>query len=71
VVGLGEAGEGRTYSTTLGAMTLQGPHHVAKQSTIMTPFSERAFLKSDALFGRVLAFFLSALLSKDEGGELR
>ena len=32
-----------TYLTTCGAMTLQGPHHVAKQSsTISVPFSPMA-----------------------------
>lgn len=32
-----------TYLTTCGAMTLQGPHHVAKQSTtIRVSFSARA-----------------------------
>lgn len=31
-----------THSTTLGAMTLHGPHHVAKKSTTITPSSLRA-----------------------------
>ena len=36
-----------TYSTTLGAMTLHGPHQVAKQSrTIRVSLTQRASSKS-------------------------
>jgi len=39
-----------TYFTTSGAMTLQGPHQVAKQSRTMREFlSARALSKSDLL----------------------
>lgn len=41
-----------TYLTTCGAMTLQGPHQVAKKSTTIRPFSPRAESKSALLFGR-------------------
>lgn len=44
---------GGTYFTTSGAMTLQGPHQVAKQSRTMREFfSSRAVSKSDLLVAR-------------------
>lgn len=39
-------GMAKTYLTTCGAMTLHGPHQVAKQSRTMRPFSPRAESKS-------------------------
>jgi len=41
-----------TYLTTWGAMTLQGPHQVAKKSTTITPDSLRAASKSALLHSR-------------------
>lgn len=41
-----------THLTTWGAMTLQGPHQVAKKSTTITPDSLRAASKSALLHGR-------------------
>lgn len=40
----------RAYLTTVGAMTLQGPHHVAKQSKTTTLLSLRADLNSSPLY---------------------
>lgn len=54
-------GRVRAYATTLGAMTLQGPHQVAKQSRTRVPFSERAESQSALLFGCVSYLFLSAI----------
>ena len=42
-------------STTTGAMTLQGPHQVAKQSIMIEPFWARASLNSWLLGGGLVA----------------
>lgn len=42
----GLGGFGKTYLTTCGAMTLQGPHHVAKQSRTISPDPVMASSKS-------------------------
>jgi len=48
-----------THSTTFGAMTLHGPHQVAKQSMTITPGSLSAFWYSAMLYQTpMLAEFL-------------
>lgn len=53
------------YETTLGAMTLQGPHQVAKQSMTIRPGVATASLKSLMLWEEVVVSFCDEGL---EGG---
>jgi hypothetical protein len=60
--------EEKTYSTTFGAMTLQGPHQVAKQSRTTTSFL-RASLNAALLYRDKLvsfSFYLQSLREKKE-----
>jgi hypothetical protein len=60
----------KTYSTTLGAIILQGPHHVAKQSRTRRPFSVRALSHSVFLCKLLLSACAFVKLCQNVLGEI-
>ena len=62
-----EGGSRGTHSTTMGAMTLQGPHHTAMQSITITPSIASASWYSAMLSRTVLAIASQKHRKRDLG----